>query len=146
MKQFVLALLTLVCLSFVGYAQEERTEGALMTFENKDHEFGSIFQGVKTENTFVFKNTGTKPLIISGAQGSCGCTVPRWPKEPIMPGEQGEVYVSFNSEGKYGTQDKTVTINSNATNSPIVLHMKGNVVKNQDKSQGSGELKSPVNQ
>ena len=58
-----------------------------------------------------FKNTGNEPMIISNAKGSCGCTVPQWPKEPIAPGESGEINVQFNSKNKTGAQNKRVTIN-----------------------------------
>jgi len=72
-------------------------------------------------------NVGKEPLIISSAQGSCGCTVPTYPKEPIQKGERAVIKVTFNSAGKMGTQDKTVTIQSNAKTSPMIIHMKGNV-------------------
>ena len=66
-------------------------------------------------------------MIITNAQGSCGCTVPEWPKEPIKKGEAGKIHVTFNSAGKMGLQDKTITITSNAKTSPVVLHIKGNI-------------------
>ena len=73
--------------------------------------------------------------MISKAEGSCGCTVPIWPKEPIMKGQQGTIKVTFNSAGKMGVQDKTVTLTSNAQQNPIVLHMKGTVEKAADPTQ-----------
>ena len=76
---------------------------------------------------FTFTNTGKEPLIITSAAGSCGCTVPEWPKEPIKKGDKGTVKVTFNSAGKMGMQDKTVTIQSNAKTNPKVIHIKGNV-------------------
>jgi len=66
-------------------------------------------------------------LIISNASGSCGCTVPEWPKEPIAPGAKAVIKVTFNSAGKQGVQDKTVTLQSNAQQNPMVIHLKGNV-------------------
>jgi hypothetical protein len=100
-----------------------------MKFEKEVYEFGNIKQGATVEYEYKFKNTGKEPLIITQAQGSCGCTVPVWPKEPIKRGETGIIKVSFNSAGKMGQQDKTVTITSNASNNPVVLHIKGNVEK-----------------
>jgi hypothetical protein len=102
--------------------------GAIMTFTNDVFEFGTITQGAKVQHTFEFTNTGTEPLIITEAHGSCGCTVPEWPKEPIAKGKKGKIQVTFNSEGKLNVQDKTITINSNAANSPVILHVKGNIV------------------
>lgn len=96
-------------------------------FENLEYNYGTIKQGDKVEYTFNFTNTGKEPLIITSAQGSCGCTVPEWPKEPIKKGEAGKIHVTFNSAGKMGLQDKTVTINSNAKTNPVVLHIKGNI-------------------
>ena len=72
-------------------------------------DFKTIQQGDEPEHTFTFKNTGSEPMIISNAKGSCGCTVPSWPKEPIAPGDEGEINVKFNSKGKKGSQNKTVT-------------------------------------
>lgn len=100
-----------------------------MKFEKEVFEFGNIKQGQTVDYEFKFKNTGKEPLIITQAQGSCGCTVPTWPKEPIKKGETGIIKVSFNSAGKLGAQDKTVTITSNAKNNPVVLHVKGNIEK-----------------
>src|SRR5689334_19376817 len=86
-------------------------------------------QGDQVKHDFEFTNTGKEPLIISNAAGSCGCTVPEWPKEPIASGAKGVIKVTFNSAGKQGVQDKTVTLSSNAKQNPLVLHLKGNVDK-----------------
>jgi hypothetical protein len=96
-------------------------------FEAMEYNYGSIKQGEVVNHEFKFTNSGKEPLIIQNASGSCGCTVPDWPKDPIKPGASGVIKVTFNSAGKSGSQDKTVTINSNAKTSPLVLHIKGNV-------------------
>lgn len=96
-------------------------------FEMEEYNFGSIKQGDKVEYEFVFTNVGKEPLVITNAAGSCGCTVPEWPKEPIKKGEKGKIKVTFNSAGKQGMQDKTVTINYAGSSTPKVLHIKGNV-------------------
>ena len=98
-----------------------------MTFEVLEYNFGTIKQGESVTREFSFSNTGKEDLIISNAQGSCGCTVPIWPKEPLKKGAKNVIKVTFNSAGKMGMQDKTVTITSNAKNSPQVLHLKGTV-------------------
>src|ERR1041385_5888059 len=96
-------------------------------FEEEEYNFGTIKQGDVVTHIFKFTNTGKEPLIITSASGSCGCTVPEWPKEPIKKSDAGVVKVTFNSAGKMGMQDKTVTIQSNAKSNPKVIHIKGNV-------------------
>ncbi|MGL1886514.1 MAG: DUF1573 domain-containing protein [Reichenbachiella sp.] len=96
-------------------APEVKPEGPLpaFSFEKESHDFGNINEGDVVEYSFQFENTGDAPLIISSATGSCGCTVPQWPKDPIAAGESGEIKVKFNSKKKPGIQNKTVTITSN---------------------------------
>jgi len=96
-------------------------------FDVEEYNFGTIKQGESVNYKFNFSNTGKDPLIITEAHGSCGCTVPQWPKDPIKKGEKGIIDVTFNSTGKMGMQDKTVTITSNAKEGSKVLHLKGNV-------------------
>lgn len=78
------------------------------------HDFGTIKEGDMVEYSFRFKNTGDKPLIITNASASCGCTVPEKPEQPVMPGELGFIRVKFNSAGKPNKAHKPVTITSNA--------------------------------
>jgi hypothetical protein len=85
----------------------------VMTFENTEHDFGKINAGDKVTYNFKFKNTGEADLIIANAKGSCGCTVPEYPKEPLKPGEEAEIKVSFNSAGKHGSQTKSVILDTN---------------------------------
>ncbi len=118
MKKFLVFIAVLGLLA-PAFAQEASTKvaGPVITFEKKTHDFGDIFQGDKVEETFKFTNTGNEPLIITNVQVTCGCTTPKgWPKEPIQPGGKGEVTLAFNSAGKMGRQDKTVTVVSNAVN------------------------------
>ncbi len=90
------------------------TEGTpAFAFVEESHDFGTINEGDIVEHNFEFTNTGDAPLIITSANGSCGCTVPNPPKDPIAPGETAEIQVKFNSDGKTGNQQKTVTINAN---------------------------------
>lgn len=99
-----------------------------LKFDEETFDFGPITQGEKVSHAFTFKNTGNKNLIISGASGSCGCTVPEWPKEPIKPGEGGKINVVFNSEGKSGMQEKTVTIVTNCEPATRVIRIKTEVI------------------
>lgn len=99
-----------------------------MKFEADEFDFGMITQGEKVSHAFIFKNTGKTNLIISGASGSCGCTVPEWSKEPIEPGKEGKINVVFNSEGKRGKQEKTVTIVTNCEPATRVVRIKAEIV------------------
>lgn len=98
-----------------------------LTFANESHDFGTIKEGDVVETEFKFTNTGEAPLIISSAQGSCGCTVPEYPNAPVAPGEEGVIKVSFNSTGKPNQQSKTVTLTTNAVPSTKVLTITANV-------------------
>jgi hypothetical protein len=98
-----------------------------MTFNKKEHDFGVINEGDKVETTFTFTNTGQADLIIANASGSCGCTVPEFPKEPIKPGKTGKMKVSFDSNGKPGMQQKSVNITANTASGKDVLTIKANV-------------------
>ncbi|MCU0432538.1 MAG: DUF1573 domain-containing protein [Bacteroidia bacterium] len=104
----------------------DRPTAPVMTFDQLEYNFGTIKQGESVTHEFRFRNTGKEPLIINNAQGSCGCTVPEYPKEPIKPNGTGIIKVTFNSAGKSSIQDKTVTITYD-TDKIIVLHMKGTV-------------------
>ena len=98
-----------------------------LSFANESHDFGTINEGQVVETEFKFTNTGKAPLIVSSAQGSCGCTVPEYPNAPVAPGEEGVIRVSFNSEGKPNQQSKTVTLTTNAVPSTKVLTITANV-------------------
>lgn len=106
-------------------------DGPLPTFSfvETSHDFGDIQEGDVVNHTFSFTNNGEIPLIIEGAKASCGCTVPRWPREPIAIGATGEIEVSFNSKGKPGIQNKTVTITANTNPKITKLYIKSNVQK-----------------
>ena len=110
-------------------AQEETVKtGAQIEFKEKLYNFGTIAQGDTVLHTFTFVNVGTEPLKILSAVGSCGCTVPKYSREEIAPGAKGEVQVRFNSAGKMGMQNKTVTLNTNAVDrKPVVLTIRGTV-------------------
>lgn len=119
MKKYLL-LVCVIGLTFQSFAQDKKSDqknGAVITWEKKTHDFGSIVQGDKVEHTFYFSNTGSEPLIITNVQIDCGCTTAKgWPRDPIPPGGIGEITVSFNSAGKMGMQKKPVTLVTNAVN------------------------------
>ena len=101
-----------------------------IAFVEEFHDFGEVQEGEVVEHTFTFTNEGEGPLIISNAQGSCGCTVPDWPRQPIAPGQKGQIKVSFNSTGRAGRQDKRVTLTTNAVPQSKVLNITSNVISN----------------
>lgn len=100
------------------------------TFESIIYDFGKIEQGEKVQHTFNFENTGTAPLIISNIKTTCGCTTPKWTKDPIPVGEKGTIEVEFNSNGKSNKQTKPITIFSN-TGKPTVITLIGFVNVNR---------------
>ncbi|MCC5944801.1 MAG: DUF1573 domain-containing protein [Bernardetiaceae bacterium] len=104
---------------------------AIMEIEEKEFEFGKIKEGESVSHVFKFTNTGEAPLTITNTHTTCGCTVPAYSKDPVMPGEQGEVSVKFDSKGKVGTQRKTVTVNANIEGGSQTFVLKGEVVKDE---------------
>ena len=99
-----------------------------ITFDKLVHDYGTIFEGDPGECEFTFKNTGKEPLVLSNVSSSCGCTVPSWPKDPIMPGKSSTIKVKYNT--RVGGINKSITVLSNAgENSRVELRIKGNVVK-----------------
>ncbi|TXK52892.1 DUF1573 domain-containing protein [Pontibacter qinzhouensis] len=101
--------------------------GAVIAFEEKEHNFGTIKQGEVVNHTFKFTNTGTTPLVIESASATCGCTVPQPPKDPIAPGQSGEIKVQFNSTGKSGQQQPVITVRANTEPNIVQLSLKGTV-------------------
>ena len=109
----------------VSLDQVDSTSDAKMDFEETEWNFGEITQGESVDYAFKFTNTGSEPLIISNAKGSCGCTVPVWPRVPLAPGESGVIDVKFNSKGKKGKQNKKVTLTTNMVPSQMILKVTG---------------------
>ena len=99
-----------------------------MNFTETEYNFGTVEQGEKVSHTYKFKNTGDNPLILTNAKGSCGCTVPKWPRDPIAPGGEGEVTVEFDSKNKKGTRNQKVTLTANTEPANTVLYLKGEVL------------------
>ncbi|MCF8236564.1 MAG: DUF1573 domain-containing protein [Saprospiraceae bacterium] len=98
-----------------------------MTFTTMEYDFGKVKSGETVTHDYEFTNTGKENLIIANAKGSCGCTVPQWPKEPIAPGKTAVIKVVFDSKGKSGPQSKRVTITANTNPPQTFLEIKGEV-------------------
>ena len=116
---------------------EIKVGGAKIKFEKTEHDFGTINEGDIVDTVFSFKNSGKSELIITSAKGSCGCTVPEWPKEPIMPGEEGLIRVKFNSDKKPNLQQKTITLVTNTEQGKEILKIKAQVIPKSKVQQNS---------
>lgn len=120
---------------YAGLPESILKDTTSVEFPETEFKFGTISEGDKVTHIFKVKNTGGKPLIIANAWGSCGCTVPEYPKEPIAPGTTAEVKVTFNSAGKKGEQHKSVTMQMNTIKHNEEIFLSGDVTPktNDDK-------------
>ena len=149
MKKLVLLIGVLVMMAGVAMAQDEKVpeNGPEIEFEKLVHDYGEVPYNGNGECEFRFTNTGNEPLILQKPKSSCGCTVPTWPKEPILPGESEVIKVTYKTT-KVGTINKSITVTSNAkVNATVVLRIKGTVLPQPtetlpEKDFGEG---SPVN-
>ncbi len=142
MKKLVLSIFAVAAMATASMAQTavaENPNQADFKFETEVHDFGTVKEGVQAEHTFKFTNIGKEPLVITNVQASCGCTTPKWTKEPVKPGESGTVTAIYNSKGRPGTFNKAITITSNAKTPQKVLFIKGNV-----EVESSNESAMPV--
>jgi hypothetical protein len=131
MKHLTLIAALLLTSVATVFSQEEKQKienpnAPEITFETEVIDYGTIEQGANGVREFKFTNTGKEPLIITNAKGSCGCTVPSWPKEPIKPGESGVIKVKYDTR-RVGPINKSVTVYSNAKTPVKVLRIKGTV-------------------
>ena len=117
--------------------EEIKVGGAKVKFDKTEHDFGVINEGDVVETVFTFTNSGKSELIITSAKGSCGCTVPEWPKEPIMPGEEGQIRVKFNSDKKPNLQQKSITLVTNTEQGKEILKIKAQVTPKSKVQQNS---------
>lgn len=104
------------------------TGKAVLSFMQYEHDFGIVSEGEKVGYIFTFQNTGTADLVIISAGASCGCTVPKYDKNPVSPGKTGHVEVTFDTSGRNGMQSKTITVKSNAAIPVVLLQIKADVV------------------
>ena len=131
MKRILTLNLLLAAFTFMGFAQADavvapNASGAVIEFESKEMDYGLIENASDGQRVFNFTNTGTEDLIITTCKGSCGCTVPQCPREAFAPGESGTISVKYDTK-RTGRFTKTVTVNTNAANSPVTLVIKGEV-------------------
>lgn len=133
MKKVILSFGIITSMVIISFGQNTVASDAKtnpnapeITFAEVVHDFGVVQKGDDCTYEFKFKNTGKEPLILSNCQSSCGCTAPHCPKEPIAPGGSAFIKVKYDSN-RIGIFNKTVTVTSNAKNSPVTLTIKGNV-------------------
>ncbi|MCB0706983.1 MAG: DUF1573 domain-containing protein [Saprospiraceae bacterium] len=134
MKKLFSAFTFMLLFAALGQAQTEATAdqpvnegGPIISFEVTEIDYGVIEQNADPYRYFNFSNTGDEPLIISNAKGSCGCTVPKTPEAPVLPGESAQIEVRYDTK-RLGRFTKTVTLTTNAVDSPHVLRIKGEVI------------------
>jgi hypothetical protein len=136
MRTFFITMVLLFGCTFMVNAQQVVTQTETpadnpnapeISFDNTVHDYGTMVQGADGACEFKFKNTGKEPLILSKPISSCGCTVPTWPQEPILPGKSDVIKVTYNTNN-IGPINKTVTVYSNAKTNRVVLSIKGQVV------------------
>ena len=149
MNKFSLLLvqLSIFFILTLGFSQEKvviNYNAPEIKFETEVIDLGTFMQydDPSSQCEFIFTNTGKEPLIISKAKGSCGCTVPEWPKEPIMSGDNGFIKVNYD-EKRIGSFNKSITITSNAKNSPQIIKIKGKIIAVDKK--GTEPLKKQSN-
>ena len=106
--------------------QTEESSNATIDFVSKVVDYGTIEHNADGARKFVFTNNGTEPLLIKNAKGSCGCTVPTWPREAIAPGATAEIGVKY-ATNRVGKFTKTITLTTNASKKPVILTIKGEV-------------------
>lgn len=121
----LLAVLTV----FTVNAQEQKKAStqAEITFTEMEHDYGEVVKGGDGMCEFVYKNTGKAPLMLTNVRSSCGCTIPSWSKEPLMPGKTAKIQVKYNTNN-VGTINKSITVESNASNGRVILKIKGKVI------------------
>ncbi len=112
---------------------DKNSNGPEITFDKTVHDYGTVPYKGDGKCEFKFTNTGKEPLILTNVRSSCGCTVPKWPREPILPGQSEVIHVEYKTN-RIGRINKTVTVQSNAENSAVVLRIKGEVMKPEAQS------------
>ena len=137
-------LITILCISLISFSVNAQEKVAKIEFKTDVIDYGTIEKGADGVRVFEFTNTGEAPLIITKVKSSCGCTIPSWPKEPILPGKTGKIEVKYDTNRVMPIR-KTITVTSNATGSPTVaLKIKGLVVDSSKKSVLDKKGKSVV--
>lgn len=119
----------MICINFISFnAFSQQNKGPAIKFDIMEYDYGTIYQGGDGNCEFKFKNTGDEPLILSSVRSSCGCTVPSWPKDPILPGQSASIKVTYDTK-RIGTISKQISVVSNATEPNQTLAIKGTILQ-----------------
>jgi hypothetical protein len=156
MKNFLSILMMVFCAAFIS-AQTEvpgtastpapttaKTGGPHLEWESTTVDYGEIKKGSDPVRKAIFFNKGTEPLVIKSARGSCGCTVPTWPKEPIMPGEKGIIEIRYDTQ-RVGPINKTVSVSTNENEEETRITIKGNISADEEQTlpKNDGNILTP---
>jgi hypothetical protein len=123
-KSFVVIIMLFIATLSIQAQEKPAVPQDSIIFESTTHDYGTIVQGGDGNCEFKFTNKGKAPIILNNVQASCGCTTPEWTRTPVNPGEKGTIKVTYNTNNM-GSFTKSITVSSNAKNSPVVLFIKG---------------------
>ena len=136
----ICALIMIFMISFLGFSQNKK---AIITFEKTVIDYGTVDKGANGVRDFVFTNTGDAPLIISNVKSTCGCTIPKKPEKPILPGESDKIQVKYDTK-RVGFIRKSISVTSNASNPNVILKITGQVIADINKTGLENKKKSIV--
>ena len=120
-------LITILFIGLLSFSVNAQDKVAKIDFKTDTIDYGTVEKGADGVRVFEFTNTGDAPLIVSKVSSSCGCTVPKWSKAPILPGENGEIQVKYDTN-RVNPIRKTITVISNAETPTVALKIKGLVI------------------
>jgi hypothetical protein len=146
MRKYFLLITAVLLLSAAAFAQGKHEQlnptpkpaatvnpnAPILTFTEQSYDFGTVVEGPQITHDFKIKNEGKEPLILSNVHASCGCTVPTWPKEPILPGKESVISATYNTSGRPGHFSKSITIESNSNGGNKIINITGEVIKPED--------------
>jgi len=152
MKKFLISLTLLLAFGFTSFAQAPAAENTnpnapVLTVDKTSYDYGTMYQRADGNTFFVYTNEGKEPLILSRVKSSCGCTIPKWSRQPLMPGQSDTIKVKYDTK-RLGSFHKSITVTSNASNPTVVLKIKGKVLPEPTETMPTKNVDSemsPVN-
>ncbi len=152
MKKILLSLTLVVTFGWNAISQEaadqpENPNAPVISFDKTEHDYGTFYQHGDGETLFVYTNEGKEPLILSRVKSSCGCTIPKWSRQPLLPGQSDTIKVKYDTK-RLGSFHKSITITSNAKTPTVVLKIKGKIIPEPAEAMPTKDVDntlSPVN-